>query len=69
MTNPLMYDRYFSVRRLPRQCGHVSVSEHFAGWVTLGLPLGRINDVRLLVEALNSGSGTVEFTAGTVTMD
>lgn len=58
-------DQYFSIRQTPRQCGHVSVSEHFRKWDSLGLALGKLYDVRLIVEA-GGGSGQVTFTQASV---
>ena len=51
--------QYFSIRRdmegNRRQCGTISVSEHFKKWEALGLELGNMYEVKFLVEA---GSGT-----------
>jgi hypothetical protein len=59
------FDQYFSVRQTARQCGHISISEHFSQWAGLGLQLGNLEEAKLLVEAQNS-SGTVAFTTATV---
>lgn len=59
------FDQYFSVRQTARQCGHISISEHFSQWGTLGLQLGNLEEAKLLVEAQNS-TGTIEFTTATV---
>jgi hypothetical protein len=59
--------QYFSVRRSPRQCGSVTVSDHFAAWAELGLELGRIYDTRVIAEGL-SGSGTMDFRAARVSV-
>jgi hypothetical protein len=61
------FDQYFSIRQTARQCGHISVSEHFSKWTSMGLPFGRLVEVTLLVEAQNN-SGTLDFTTGTVTV-
>jgi endo-1,4-beta-xylanase len=55
------FDQYFSIRHTARQCGHISVSEHFKQWTDLGLPLGKLYEAKLLVEA-QDGSGNIEFT-------
>jgi endo-1,4-beta-xylanase len=60
------FDQYFSIRRTARQCGTISVSEHFLAWEELGLPLGKFHEIKLLLEAQNN-SGTVAFTTATVT--
>ena len=62
------FDQYFSIRRTARQCGTISVSEHFTQWGALGLPLGNLHEVKLLVEA-QFNSGNIEFTTATVTVE
>ena len=59
------FDQYFSIRRTARQCGRISVSTHFSEWIRLGLPLGKLYEAKLLVEAQDS-SGTIDFTTATV---
>jgi hypothetical protein len=61
------FDQYFSIRQTARQCGHISISEHFSQWVSLGLQLGKLYEAKILVEAQNS-TGTVDFTKATVTV-
>ena len=61
------FDQYFSIRQTARQCGHISISEHFSQWNNLGLPLGKLYEAKLLVEAQDS-TGTVDFTKATVTV-
>lgn len=62
------FDQYWSIRREPRQCGHVSISAHFDEWNSLGMEMGLLRESMLLVEALN-GSGTVDFSSATVQVD
>jgi endo-1,4-beta-xylanase len=57
--------QFWSVRQTPRECGHVSISKHFAEWASLGLQLGDLEEARILVEAQNN-SGTIDFTTATV---
>jgi endo-1,4-beta-xylanase len=57
--------QFWSVRQTPRQCGHISISKHFAEWASLGLQLGDLEEARILVEAQNN-SGKVVFTTATV---
>ena len=60
------FDQFWSVRRLPRQCGHVSISEHFKQWQSLGMNMGGLlRESMIVVEALR-GSGTVDFASATV---
>lgn len=56
----------FSVRQSPRQCGHVSISEHFRRWQGMGITLGKLYEARVLVEA-GGGSGSIDFTTAYVT--
>jgi len=62
------FEQYFSIRRNARQCGRISISEHFTKWNDLGLPLGRLHEAKLLIEAQNN-SGSAEFTTATVSVD
>ncbi len=61
------FDQYFSIRQTARQCGHISISQHFSEWNRLGLPLGKLYEAKLLVEAQDS-TGSVDFTKATVTV-
>jgi hypothetical protein len=60
------FPQFFSVRQTARQCGHISISEHFKEWATLGLTLGKMEEARILVE-VGGGNGTINFTTATVT--
>jgi endo-1,4-beta-xylanase len=59
------FDQYFSVRQTARQCGHISISQHFSQWATLGLQMGNLEEAKVLVEA-QSSTGTIAFTTATV---
>jgi hypothetical protein len=59
------FDQYFSVRTSARQCGHISVSQHFSEWSKLGLTLGKLEEATLLLEAQN-GTGSIAFTTAAV---
>jgi endo-1,4-beta-xylanase len=61
----MTFDQYFSIRRTARQCGTISVSTHFTKWEALGLPLGKLYEVKLLLEAQDNG-GKVAFTKAKV---
>ena len=56
----------FSVRRTARQCGQVSISDHFAGWATAGLKLGKMQAANVYAEATDTG--TIDFMAATLTV-
>ncbi len=58
--------QFFSIRQTPRQCGHISISQHYAKWASLGLTLGNMVEAKLLVE-VGGGTGSINFTAATVT--
>jgi endo-1,4-beta-xylanase len=61
------FDQYFSIRRTARQCGHISISEHFTKWAGLGLSLGKLYEAKILLEAQES-TGTIAFTTATVSV-
>jgi endo-1,4-beta-xylanase len=61
------FTQIFSVRQVRRKCGHISVSEHFTKWESVGLPIGKLEDAMFLMEAQNN-SGTIDVTA-TVTIE
>ena len=58
----------FSVRQSPRQCGHVSISDHFRQWESMGIDLGLMYEARFLVEA-GGGTGSIDFTRASVTVE
>jgi hypothetical protein len=60
------FQQIFSVRQSPRQCGHVSITEHFRQWQRMGMNLGKMYEARVLVEA-GGGSGSIDFTRARVT--
>ena len=60
------FTQYFSVRQTARQCGHISVTEHFKKWAALGMPLGVMASARLLAEA-GGGSGSIDYKVATMT--
>jgi endo-1,4-beta-xylanase len=60
------FPQFFSVRQAARQCGHISITQHFKEWATLGLTLGKMEEARILVE-VGGGNGTINFTTATVT--
>jgi endo-1,4-beta-xylanase len=62
------FDQFWSIRQEPRQCGHVSISEHLYEWESLEMELGLMRESMLLVEALD-GSGSVDFASANVVVD
>jgi endo-1,4-beta-xylanase len=57
--------QFWSVNQTPRQCGHISITKHFAEWASLGLQLGKMEETRFLVEGQNN-SGTIDLTTLTI---
>ena len=61
------FTQIFAVRQVRRNCGRISLSEHFAKWGAVGLTLGKLEEAMFLMEAQNN-SGTIEV-AATVTVE
>lgn len=59
--------QFLSIRQTPRQCGHISISQHFTEWATLGMQLGEMEEARILVEAGGNATGSIDFTTATLT--
>ncbi|HEY4187724.1 MAG TPA: glycoside hydrolase family 11 protein [Polyangia bacterium] len=59
--------QFYSVRQSARQCGHISISEHFKAWTAAGMVLGKMEEAKVLVEA-GGGSGSASFTTAAVTI-
>jgi hypothetical protein len=62
------WTQIWSVRQTARQCGQVSVADHFKEWRKLGTIVGNLIEVSLVVETLG-GSGRVDFTTGSMTVE
>lgn len=60
------FPQYFSVRQTARQCGHISLTEHFKQWASMGLNLGKMYEAKILIEA-GGGVGSIDFTTANVT--
>jgi hypothetical protein len=60
------FPQFFSVRQTARQCGHISISEHFKKWASLNMNLGKMYEAKILIEA-GGGTGSIDFTLATVT--
>jgi hypothetical protein len=60
------FTQFFSVRQTPRQCGHISITEHFNKWASLGMTLGKMYEAKILVEA-GGGTGSIDFTSASIT--
>jgi len=60
------WNQYWSVRQKARQCGTISITEHFNAWKTAGMALGKMDEAQILVE-VGGGSGSVNFSTANVT--
>ena len=60
------FPQYFSIRQTARQCGHISGSEHFKKWASLGMTLGKMYEAKLVVEA-GGGTGSIDYSVGNMT--
>ena len=55
-----------STRKTARQCGTVTVSDHFAAWEQQGWSLGTLSSVHINVE-VGGGQGSIDFPVANVT--
>ena len=55
------FQQYFSIRRDVRNSGSIDISGHFEKWESLGMELGKMNEVAFVVEGYKS-NGRFEFT-------
>jgi hypothetical protein len=62
------WDQYWSIRQKGRQCGTVTISEHFKAWEAAGLPMGGLLEAKILVET-GGGTGSIEFPVAKVTAE
>jgi hypothetical protein len=60
------WDQYWSIRQKARQCGTITISEHFKAWEAAGLTLGGLLEAKILVET-GGGTGSIEFPVAKVT--
>jgi len=60
------WTQLISTRKTARQCGTVTVSDHFAAWEKQGWALGTLTSVHINVE-VGGGTGTIDFPVANVT--
>lgn len=58
--NQSSWSQFWSVRQKARQCGTITVSDHFKAWDGAGMKLGSLMEAKILVET-GGGSGNVDF--------
>jgi hypothetical protein len=60
------WTQFWSVRQKARQCGQISITQHFDAWKAAGMTLGKMDQAQILVET-GGGSGNIEFPIANVT--
>lgn len=59
------WTQMLSVRSTARQCGTITVSDHFAAWASQGWNVGDVSSIHINVE-VGGGTGTIEFPTASV---
>ncbi|HZL16866.1 MAG TPA: glycoside hydrolase family 11 protein, partial [Polyangia bacterium] len=60
------WTQIWSYRQTARQCGTITVSDHFAAWAKQGWSLGKLTSVHINVE-VGGGVGSIQFPVADVT--
>lgn len=60
------WTQFYSVRQTARQCGQISITEHFKAWAAAGMTLGTLLEAKVLIE-VGGGTGSIDFTTARVT--
>jgi hypothetical protein len=60
-----MWNQFYSIRQTARQCGQISITDHFNAWAAKNMVLGNMNQIQILVE-VGGGSGSVQFPTASV---
>ncbi len=60
------WTQMISTRKTARQCGTITVTDHFAEWAKQGWSLGSLTSVHINVE-VGGGAGTIDFPVANVT--
>jgi hypothetical protein len=60
------WQQFWSIRQKARQCGQISITQHFDAWKAAGMTLGNMLEAKILVET-GGGSGSVDFPIANVT--
>ena len=58
--NASTWTQHWSIRQKARQCGTITISDHFKAWDAAGMKLGNLLEAKILVET-GGGSGSVDF--------
>ncbi len=59
------WDQFWSIRQSARQCGVISVTDHFNAWVDAGMNMGKVLEAKILVE-VGGGAGSIDFPVANV---
>ncbi len=63
------WKQFWSIRQSARQCGTVTISDHFDAWVGAGMTMGsNLLEAKILVE-VGGGQGSIEFPVANVTAE
>lgn len=65
--NVSSWAQYYSVRKTARQCGTISITQHFDAWKAASMPLGNLLEAKILVE-VGGGNGSADFPVANVTV-
>jgi len=60
------WSQFWSIRQKGRQCGQISITQHFDAWKNAGMTLGNMVEAKILVE-VGGGTGSVDFPIANVT--
>ena len=60
------WDQFWSIRQTARQCGTITISEHFKAWEGASLQMGGLLEAKILVET-GGGQGSIDFAVAKVT--
>ena len=63
-----MWTQLISVRKTARQCGTITVSDHFAAWAKQGWSVGDVSSIHINVE-VGGGTGSIEFPTASVAVN
>ena len=64
--NVTSWTQFWSIRQKARQCGQISITQHFDAWNAAGMTLGNLLEAKILVEA-GGGNGSINFPIANVT--
>lgn len=60
------WTQMWSVRQTARQCGTITITDHFNAWKNQGWSLGDLSSAQVNVE-VGGGTGSIDFTMADVT--